>query len=149
MLQILQGSEANKFKEIGTRDESWFRYSYPSSKMFAQSPAEVIQRKQQVIGAKETMITLFLTTRKPIVLDVRPKGHNYNQQYFVDYSFPELKKANLSFHRRMPESIVWVHMDNSMCHNESNMMSKFGKHHVSQSPYSPDITHVTFGFLEL
>jgi hypothetical protein len=73
--------------------------------MCAGSPAEVIPTTQQAVGAKKTAIPLFYTTRKLIVLDVLPKGHKYNQQYFVGCVSPDLKKANLSFHGRMRESI--------------------------------------------
>jgi hypothetical protein len=44
MLRILQDSEENKFDGIVTGEESWFRYLYPCSKMFARSPAEVVPR---------------------------------------------------------------------------------------------------------
>jgi hypothetical protein len=85
---------------------------------------------------------LFFTTRKLIVLDVVPQGHKYNQHYFMDYIFSDSKKANLGFHRRMPESTFPVRIDNSMCHNGSKVMSEFGKHHVcrfSHAPYLRDI----------
>jgi hypothetical protein len=98
-------------------------------------------------GAKKTLITLFFTTRKRIVLDVLPKGHKYNQQYFVDYIFPDLKTGDLSFRRGMPESAFWVHMDNSMCYNGSKLMSKCEKRHVSGFPharYSLDISPTDF-----
>jgi hypothetical protein len=115
--------------------------------VFGQSPAEAISGAQQVGGAKKTMITLLLTARKLIVLDVRPEGHKYNHPYFVDYVFPDLRKANLSFHRRMPDSTFWVHMGNSMCHNRSKVMSKSGKHYLSRfshPPYSLAISQCNF-----
>jgi hypothetical protein len=82
--------------------------------MFAGSPVDGIPRMRQAGGANKTMITLFFTPRKVIVLDVLTKGHKYNQQSFVDYIFPDLEKANLSFHPRMPESTSWVHMETSI-----------------------------------
>jgi hypothetical protein len=100
ILRFLQGSEVNQFDGIATGDESWFRYSYPSSTMFARSPADVVPRTRQGTGARKIMITLFVTVRKLIGLNVLPKGHKYNRQYFVNDIFPDLKKANASFHRR-------------------------------------------------
>jgi hypothetical protein len=147
LLRILQGLEANRSEGIATRNKSWFRYSCPSSKMFARSPAEVIPRTQQAIGDKKTMITLFFTARKLIFLDALPKGHKYNQQTSVDYILMDLKKANLSFHRCMLGSTFAVGMDSSLCHNGSKVMSKFGKHDVSRflpPPYSPDISLCDF-----
>jgi hypothetical protein len=94
MLQILPGLEANQFKRMAMGDESWFRHSHPSSKLFARSPAAVIPRTRQTIGPKKTMITVSFTATKLVVLDVLPKGHKYNQQCFVYHIFPYLKKAN-------------------------------------------------------
>jgi hypothetical protein len=104
VLWILQGSEANTFKGIATGDESWFRYSYQSSKMFTRLPTDVIPRTRQTIDAKRTVITLFFTTMKLIVLDILPKGHKYNQKYIVDYIVPDFEMANMRFQRRIPES---------------------------------------------
>lgn len=152
MLRILQAAETNDFEGITTGDESWFRYSYSSAKMFARSAAEVPPRTREPIGAKKIMITIFFSPRELIVLDVLPRYHRYNQLYFIDYIFPDLKRANQSFHRRMPGETFWVHMDNSMCHNGSKVMAKFGKYHMSRfphPPYSPDISPCDFWFFGL
>jgi hypothetical protein len=76
------------------------------------------------------MITLFFTARQLIRLEVPPKGSKLNQQYFIDYVFPDLKTENWNFPRGMPHAIFWVHTDNSMCHNGSKGVSKFDKHHI-------------------
>jgi hypothetical protein len=87
------------------------------------------------------MATILFTGRELIVLDVLPKDSKFNQLYFIDYIFPDLKSANLNFRRRKPGSTLWVHMDNSTCHNGSKVASKFEKHHIFRlphPPYSPD-----------
>jgi hypothetical protein len=86
-------AEEKRFEGIATGDKPWFQYSrsYPSSKMFARLPTDVILRTQQAIGTNQTLITLFFTGRKLIVLDLLPKGGKFNQLYFVDYIFPDLK----------------------------------------------------------
>jgi hypothetical protein len=61
ILQILHKSEDSHFEEIATNDESWFQHSDPSSKMFAQSPTDVIPRTRRAIRTKQTMITILLT----------------------------------------------------------------------------------------
>jgi hypothetical protein len=101
ILRVQQDPESNDFEGITTGDESWFRCCYPSSTMCARAPSEVILRTRQTIGAKKTMITIFFTARQLVLLDVLPKGSKFNQQYFVDYVFPDLKTENLNFHRRM------------------------------------------------
>jgi hypothetical protein len=70
--------------------------------MFARAPSEVIPRTRQTIGAKKTMIMICFTARQLILLDVLPKGSKFNQQYFIDYVFPDLKTENQNFRRRMP-----------------------------------------------
>jgi hypothetical protein len=138
MLTILQSCEANGFGGIATGDESWFRYLCPSAEMVARSPADVVPRTRQTIDAKRTMIEPFFTARKLIVLEVLPKGRKFKQQYFIDYIFPDLKRANMNFHRREIGRTFWVHMDNSLCHNGSKITSKFAKHHFSRMPHPPD-----------
>jgi hypothetical protein len=112
-----------------------------------RAPSEVIPRTRQTIGVKQTMITIFFTACQLILLDVLPKGSKFNQQYFIDCVFPDLKTENLSFRGRTPLATFWVHMDNSMCHNESKVMSKLDKHHnarLSDPPYSPDLNPYHF-----
>jgi hypothetical protein len=90
MLRILGKPEENHFEGIATGEESWFQYfyPYPSSKIFARSPTDVIPRTRQAIGTKQSTITLFFTRRKLTVLDILPKGSKFNQLYFVHYIFP-------------------------------------------------------------
>jgi hypothetical protein len=110
MLQMSQESEPNHFNGIATGDESWFRYFYPCSKMSAQSPAEVIPRTRQAIGAQQTIITVFLAARRLIVLDVLPKCSKFNQLHLADY-FSILQSENPDFCRRVPQLTSWPHID--------------------------------------
>jgi hypothetical protein len=93
------------------------------------------------------MITLFFTAKKLIVLDVMPKGWNYNQLYFVENIVPGLKRGKTSFARRKPGSTCWVHIDNSMCQNGAKITSEFQKHHLARMPHptdSPEISPCDF-----
>jgi hypothetical protein len=135
MLRILHESGENHFEEIATGNESWSQYSYPSSKMFARSPADIIPRTRQAIGTKGNMIAIFFTRRKLIVLDILPQGSKFNQLYFVDYIFPDSKRGNVNFHWRVLQATYWMPMDNSLYHNGSKVVSKFEKHHVSRLPH--------------
>jgi hypothetical protein len=115
--------------------------------MFARGLSEVIPRMRQTIGAKKTTIAIFSTARQRILLDIPPKGIKFNQEYFVDYVLPDFTKENRNFRRRMPLATFWVHLENSMCYNGSNVLSKFGKHHTAQlphPPYSPDLSPCDF-----
>jgi hypothetical protein len=137
MLRILHESEENFFEGIATGDEFWSQYSYPSSKIQARSRTDVIPTARQVIEAKQTMITIFFTGHKLIILDISPKGSKFNQRYLVDCIFPDLERENWNFHRRIPQATFWVHMENPMCPNGSKVASKFEKHRVSRLPTHP------------
>jgi hypothetical protein len=70
------------------------------SKMSARSPADVTPRTREVIGAIKTMITVFFIAKKLITFDVLPRGSTFNQIYFINNIFPDLKIANLKFWRQ-------------------------------------------------
>jgi hypothetical protein len=84
------------------------------------------------------MITNFFTGSELIVLDMLPKGHKFKQRYFVGHTFPDLKRGNVNFHRRIPQATFWVdiiHMDSSMCPNGSKAALKFENRYVSRLPH--------------
>jgi hypothetical protein len=88
MLRILHESEENHFEGMARGDQPWFQNAYPSSKTFARSPTDVIPTTRQAIGTKETMITVFSSRRKLIVLNILPNGNKFKQPYLVDDVFP-------------------------------------------------------------
>jgi histone-lysine N-methyltransferase SETMAR len=93
------------------------------------------------------MIRIFFTGGKLIVLDILPKGNKFNGLYFVEYIFPDLKRGNAIFHRRIPQATFWIHVHNSTFHHGLRLASKFEDHHVSRSlhsPYSLDISPCDF-----
>jgi hypothetical protein len=140
MLRILYESEENHFEGIATGDGSWFQSSSPSLKMLARSPTDPTPRTRQAIGTKKTIITIFFTRRKLIVLEILSKGSKFNLSYIIDYISHDLKRQSMNFRRRIPHATFWVHMNNSMYQNGPKAASKFEKHHVSRllhPPYSP------------
>jgi hypothetical protein len=106
MLRILQESETNDFDDIATGGESWFQHTTASSKMFARSATDVIPRARQAVGAKKTMIAAFFTPKKLIVLDVLPRASTFNELYFINSIFPDLKTSNMNFRRQKTESTL-------------------------------------------
>jgi hypothetical protein len=88
--------------------------------------------------APKTMIT----AKKFIVFDVLPRGNTFNQLYFSNNIFSDLKTTNLNFRRQKTGPTFWANRDNSMRHNGSKVMSKIQKNPISRMPhsrYSPDI----------
>jgi hypothetical protein len=110
MFRIFQESEMNDFDRIATGDESWFQHTTTSSKMFARLVADVIPRTQQAVRANKTMIPVFFTAKKLGVFDAFPRGHIFNQVYFINNRFLDLKTAYLNFRRQRTGSTSWVHM---------------------------------------
>jgi hypothetical protein len=87
------------------------------------------------------MIMVFFTAGKLIVLDVLLKAPNFNQLYFRDDIFPDLKRESARSRRREPGSTFRVQIDNSMFHNGSKIDLKFRKDdlfRMPQRPNSPD-----------
>jgi hypothetical protein len=96
--------EENHFEGITTGNGSWFQYSYPSSKMFAQPPTDVIPKTRQ------TMITIFFTRRPQIVLDILKKETNSTSSV-LSILFFRLKRENVNFHPRAMQAAsgsVWA-----------------------------------------
>jgi hypothetical protein len=130
MLRLVHESEKNHFKGIATGDEYWFEYYDPSSKMFPRSPTDGIPRTRHEIGTKQIMITIVFTQPKLIVLDILPTGSKFNQLYFVDYIFPDLKRKktqNFIVGSRMRHSgyiwiIQYVTMDQEWYQNSRSLM---------------------------
>jgi hypothetical protein len=81
--------------------------------MSTRSVADVILKTRQAVGPK-TMIMVFFTPKKCIVFDGLPRGGTFNQLYFINRIFPDLKTVSLNFRRQKTWSTFWVHMDNYM-----------------------------------
>jgi hypothetical protein len=85
--------------------------------------------RDRQLARKGTIIVLF-TSKKLIAFDVLPKGSTFNQRYFMKNIFPDLKTAKLNFWRQKTVPTFWEHMDNSVCHGGSKIMSKIQKNHI-------------------
>jgi hypothetical protein len=141
ILWVLQDAEWNDFEGIATSDESWFRYCYPSSIMFARAPSEVMPRTRQRIRAKKRMIMIFFIARQLILLDVLPKRSKFNHQSFIHYVLPDLKTENRNFRRWMPLAIFgctwiiqWVTMGQKSCQNSASItFHVFRTHPIRQT----------------
>jgi hypothetical protein len=151
---MLQLYARHNFGGITTGDESWFLYSTYTNSMFAVSAAEVVPRTKQNISARKTMVTIFFTSTRLLVLNFLPKGTRFNQAYFIDAVPPNLyrEKTRIARHKGRPG--FGVHMDNSMCQNGAKVIEKLASRHIVRAPhplYSPDLSPCDFwlfGFLK-
>jgi hypothetical protein len=140
----------HNFEGITTSDESWFLYTTDRDSMFATSTREVVPRTKQNISAMKTMVTIFFTSTRLVVLNFLPKGTEFNQDYFIDTVLPNLYSEKRRIARRKGLPSFSVHMDNSMCHNGAKITETLEKRHIERAPhplYSPNLSRVTFGCL--
>jgi transposase len=110
--------------------------------MLATSAREVVPRTKQNISAKKTMVTVFFTSTRLLLLNFLPEGTKFNQNYFVDTVLPNLYSEKRQIARRKGLPSFSVHMDNSMCHNGAKITEKLEKRHITRAPhppYSPDL----------
>jgi hypothetical protein len=101
---------------------------------------------------EKTLIRVFFTAKKFIAFDVLSRGGMVNQLYFINNIFPDLQIGNLDFRHQKAGSSLWVHIDNSICHNGSKLKSKIQKNHISRIPpqlYLPDISSCNFWLFEM
>jgi hypothetical protein len=118
-------------------DESWFQYSSYSDSMFADSRENAMPRIREDISAQKTMILIFFTSRRLLVLETLPKDTKFNQDYCIQGQFPWLysDKTRISG------------MDNSMCHHGRKVSGKWAQKSIERAPhppYSPDISPCDF-----
>jgi transposase len=120
--------------------------------MFATSAREVVPRTKENISAKKTMVTIFFTSTRLLVLNVLPKGTKFNQDYFIDTALPNLCSEKRRIARRKGLPNFSVHMDNSVCHKGAKVTEKFEKRHIARAPhppYSPDLSQCDFWLFEI
>jgi hypothetical protein len=105
------------FEAIAPRDESWFQYAFCSDLMFTESRERFVPRIRQGISGQETMIPLFFTSTRRLVLETLPRGMKCNQDYFIHAVFRGLPNQKPRISRGKGFSAFSVHIDNSMCHD--------------------------------
>jgi hypothetical protein len=93
------------------------------------------------------MITIFFTSTRLLVLEARPKGAKFNQDYFVNAIFPGLYNEKRRISRKEDFPAFSVQMDNSMCQNGNKISEKLAQRSIERGhypPYSPDLSPCDF-----
>jgi hypothetical protein len=62
-------------------------------------------------------LTVFFASGKVLVLNAVPKGHKYNQSYFVEKAIPDLQPERSPFAHGKILVEFPAPIGNSMCHN--------------------------------
>jgi hypothetical protein len=95
------------------------------------------------------MLTIFFTSRKPIVLDPLTKGTTWTQYYFISNILRDLDIETLRYRCKNPGQEIFLDMANSKCHNAQKITGKLQKKHVTRAPhrlYSPHLSPCDFWF---
>jgi len=96
MLEVLELKRSDFFEGITTGDESWFRYSYCSDHMYAESAEAVVPRVRLSVATKKVMLTVFFTASRLIVLQELPKGSTFTRDFlYVQFSLRFLRKKEI------------------------------------------------------
>lgn len=144
LLTILRNDESAVFSRVATGDEFWFPYPYQSTHCYATSREEVRPRTKSTIAPKRTMVTIFFTGTKLLVLGIVSREEKFNQNHFLAVIAPELSKENSDAKRRIDTKQLVVHMDKSMRHNWSKIQYYFDRNRAfSTYPFSRRRTRIS------
>jgi histone-lysine N-methyltransferase SETMAR len=141
--------QSNAFDGIATGDESWFQHVYMSNSIFAPSRDLAATRTKDADRTKKTMLTVFFTSRRLIVLEALPKGTTFTQHNFISDISPDLDGEKLRYRRKNPGQESFLYMDDSKCHNAKKITGKLQQKHITRAPhppYSPDLSPCDFWF---
>jgi hypothetical protein len=90
LLSLLQACAEHNFETIASEDESSFQYASCFDLMFAESRESVVPRIRQGISGQKTMIPIFFTSPRLLVLEALPKGLKFNRDHFIQAALPGL-----------------------------------------------------------
>jgi hypothetical protein len=79
---------------------------------------------QDADRTKKTMLTVFFTSRKLIVLEAQPKGTILTRNYFISDILPDLDRGKLRYRPKNSGQELFLHIDNSKCHNAKKVTRK-------------------------
>jgi hypothetical protein len=115
--------------------------------MFAGSKESVVPRIRHDISGQKTMLPIFFTSTRLLVLEALPKATKFNHDYFIDAIFPRLYNEKRRISRKEGFLAFSVHRNNSMCHNGNKTSEKLAKRNIERAPhppYSPDLSPCGF-----
>jgi predicted 2-oxoglutarate/Fe(II)-dependent dioxygenase YbiX len=111
--------------------------------MFAPSADMVLPRLIAGFQMKKTMITIFFTAKRRIILNNMLQGQSLTQDYFFSGTALAFTKEKLRFRRHHPGVTFSMHMDNFHCHNGRIATTEFDRRRLGGAvhpPYSLDLS---------
>jgi hypothetical protein len=129
--------QPNAFDGIVTGDESWFQYMYMSNSMFAPSRDLAATRTKDADRTKKTLLTVFFTSRRLIVLRVLPKETTFTQHYFISDILLDLNGEKLRYCRKNRGQEFFLHLNNAKCPDAEKITGKLQQKHITRAPHPP------------
>jgi hypothetical protein len=115
--------------------------------MFATSRESAPPRCEHEIQAKKTMITVFFTPTRLLVLGALPYGQKFTQGYLITDVLPMLHEENVRFCRKYSDGSFSHHLDNSRCHNGKKITAEIEHRRFARalhSHYAPNLNLCDF-----
>jgi hypothetical protein len=147
MLQILCEQEPDHFPGIVTGHESWFFQEYSRNHIWKLADENVPERISQKIKTEKHMLTVFWSTRGPLLQEWLPPGESFDSTSFCDFIMPCLSSAFFLGQTKRRKHQVYLRMDNARPHTSKRSVecvqhNKFER--MPHPPYSPDIAPSDF-----
>jgi histone-lysine N-methyltransferase SETMAR len=146
-LDILRFEEHKRFHRIITGDEFWFHLDYSSDHIWACADDNVPQRVSRQIRSEKVMLTVFWSTRGPILVKWIERGQRFNTTYFINEIINDLV-ANLKATDTFPKKKWYrLHLDDARPHTSQDSVESIDRHRlvsVPHPPYSSDLAPSDF-----
>jgi histone-lysine N-methyltransferase SETMAR len=98
------------------------------------------------------MMTIFFSSAKLISLQALPLGASFTQEYFINTIRSDIVHESGQIFRRVHRGDLFVHIDNSMYHNDRKVTDELEVlklDRVPHPPYSPDLTLCDFWLFDM
>jgi len=154
MIESIQRAKANNWNFISTGDESWFSYYTSSTKIWIKKEDSPPSLPNPDFHPKKLMVTIFWSPIGIQVLNVLPKGHTLNAQYFQEIILAELVRNNKVKEVKNQKQKYMIHFDNACVHSAKSTIQFLNENNIeilSHPAYSPDLApsdFYLFGYLK-
>jgi hypothetical protein len=97
------------------------------------------------------MLTICFRDVSLIIVNTLSYGVSFTQKYFINTILPDIVKARERIFRRVRKREFFMHMDNSICHNDrkvTNELAILKLDRVPDPPHSPYLSPCDFLLFE-
>lgn len=148
ILNALETARRSHFNGIMTGDESWFLYSYQPTHQWVlhdEKPGEIVERSHY---QRKIMVSIYITMNGKFLVDIMPKGCNFNSNYFCGIILPQLEKLAFPNGKKKNDKKWILHFDNAPSHRSklsTETLNRYPFRSLPNPPFSPDVSPLDFG----